>query len=194
MCAPDDDIREGLAAFSPRRPPPRASLVFDGIEFGNLDMVQLVTFPKTREMLLLSAEFLEIGDISDALGHAAVAFAYLLREYRDRSDWAGFAGWASVSTPSVRDDDVGDAIEYLAGEVEEGIQRLEEAIDLVALGIDLRRWQKFRLWVPEVSRFAEEPKYREYGKTARLQLDAEHVDYCRRFVVDAALRLQALSP
>lgn len=166
-------------------------LVFEGTQLSALDVAQLVIFPETRSHLEASAAALDAGDITTALMEAAFAFAILQGEFRDRSGLRGFGGWASVSAPSVADDDVERALGDLASEVEQELERLEGMVEFISLGIDMLRWQRFALWTPRVYKGNDGWRTNmAWTGAERRGFDASHVDYCRDFVIDSALRLQ----
>jgi hypothetical protein len=67
-----------------------------------------------------------------------------------------------------------------------------ESIELVALGLDLRHWKRFLLWTPWVYTRDGKWFYRWRGSAEKYRNDPNHVDFCRRFVIGAAIRMQSI--
>lgn len=162
-----------------------------GVEFDRISLLDLIAFEETKAALAIAEDNADSGNWEAALGDLRVAFDRLLKEYRKSVNWPGFAGWADILVPVPSGThEIELDLADLAQEVSNEIGRLEEAIFLVSIGIELRRWQRFLLLTPRVDvskdgaqkRFPLARVARESGRT--------EYDYCKEFVVESALGLQ----
>lgn len=166
-----------------------------GVEFDDIDMAELVAYEKVRALLDEAKEQADRDDVQAALASLAVAFAWALKEFRARSRSNAFSGWADISPAYVSGGDLADevssALSDLASEVSTELARLEDALEVVAFGIDLRRWQRFRSLTPWVVWSGDD--FKTHGRNSLDKLGLEDVSWVRAFVIESALRLQALA-
>jgi len=187
-----ESLRAAVTAFFRDSTPP----VF-GVEFDALSMVDLIAFTQTRSAIETADNFANEENWVRALIHLGFAFHELLHEFREPgaspfSEWPSF--YASVSGEGDLVDDVNEAMNDLGNEVGYEVSRLEDAIELVAIGVDLRRWQQFTRWTPPVFRKSENDRPTfdpAWGAHAEGQgFGRDQFDFCREFVIDSAMRLQ----
>lgn len=179
------------------------TLLIFGIEFSAISMVNLVTYEPARQSLQKAEAHLASGNRKDAQVASAIAFAQLIRDYelgsttrygRSPFDFGesfaferSFTGsgdtgsnWQSFS----RDDKLMNTV-----------AALQEAMKILGLGIDYRRYTKFRLLTPVVFMFPGGPNYEVQilpdvpgGPSWPPPLEA--CRFCFDFVIDTAIRLQ----
>ena len=70
------------------------------------------------------------------------------------------------------------------------IEALQEAVKILSLGLDYRRYVKFRLLTPYVIRFGEKYKVIRTKKSSKRIPTAEDVHFCIDFIIESALTLQ----
>jgi len=70
------------------------------------------------------------------------------------------------------------------------IEALQEAVKFLSLGLDYRRYVKFRLLTPYVVRFGEKYKVIGTKRSPKWIPTAEDVHFCIDFIIESALTLQ----
>ncbi len=172
-----------------------APVVF-GIEFDSVSMVTLVRCVNARGTLEEANRLLREGKVSDAACMVAKAFDQIMEDYEKRNKlavWdAPLSFVKSFSFTRSSDMDLPDSQRRLADFVEKVIdsfQSVEDVLRVLALGLDYRRYAKFRMLAPRVKR-TKGGKYYFSGTTLSTEIDAEECRYCFDFVIESALRLQ----
>jgi hypothetical protein len=172
-------------------------LIF-GVEFRSVSMLELVQCKEARHSLAEADKFIIEGKYEDALDKIAVAFLQLIEDYenRKRTEFGQspfFLGeslaFLGSSFHQFRD------LEEMANRISNTIEDIQDALKLLSLGIDYRRYAKFRLLTPRVvntqgSFLANGEPYnvlRFHRETAPSLQDCR---FCYDFVVESALHLQ----
>lgn len=167
-------------------------LIF-GIEYSAISLVNLVTFESSRQSLQEAEAHLAAGNRAEAQVAVAVAFARLIDDYErgatsryGRSPFAFGESFAFESSFSrggqsfSRDDKLMNSV-----------TALQEAMKILGLGIDYRRYTKFRLLTPVV-RYGQGPDPVVF-KSARANGQFPSLEACRfcvDFVIETAIQLQ----
>ncbi len=191
-----ESYRETTAAFFQENCP----LVF-GIDYDSISLVNMVECESARALLKEAQEALGRDDRIDALDKTALAFANLLRDYEAKgADRFGdspfrFADAHRLSPRSglnlAGDHNTREFLRAVAGvfdEVARALPRLGEAVRVLALGIDYRRYVRFRRLTPHVDwTFGGHVLHRwAWDELPSLS----ECNACVDFVVDCAVRLQ----
>ena len=170
------------------------------IDFSSISLIEIVQDEKVRDDLKQAEEELKHGRIADALSQAAVAFRTLVDGYEDRGrDRFGrspfFFGESMtfLDGSSVVGSGLGplqklhDFVDHTAKSVE----ALQEALKILSLGIDYRRYARFQLLTPYVTPIPGGP-YHTHDRMAgsRGTPTADDVKFCIDFVIESALHLQ----
>ncbi|WP_157969484.1 hypothetical protein [Haloplanus rubicundus] len=160
--------------------------IFD-VEYSEVGVEHLVKFDRTRESLVRASEKYKFGNIKEAMGHLALAHNDLLSEhqnatireieYRSFPDYPGF-------------EFEGDRF----GKLDQFFEDLSEAIMYVSLGIDYRRYSRFKHLTPSIvinNDIDEYQKYRPYFENYKFdEIGPEEYHFCKDFVVELSLSLQ----
>jgi hypothetical protein len=172
------------------------------IEFEAVSLADLVAYPMTRQSLRDAVLALEDERIEDAGIAIGMAFAQLMVEH-ERQAGRGFAGHPPfrflppfITPPSMRRRTIPDQDQVaFEQDLVTSLESMEGALRLLSLGIDYRRYAKFRYYMPAVrhipgsDRFvvqimqgmASKPNWPPSPQTCRSCLD---------FVIETALTLQ----
>jgi len=170
-------------------------LIF-GVPFADISLLAFVEPSSARGRLEEAERLLQAGELESACDQAAVAFEIILDDYIGRKELVGrspFAFGESLSFSSfdlqaLRANDGGAArvVEKLVKSVEE----MQQAMRVVALGIDYRRYARFKMFAPiviptidgtyHISRWAHEGAQLIGNAETRFVID---------FVIEAALRI-----
>ena len=182
-----DALRASVTSFFETN----TQLVF-GLEFHSVSMLNLVQCKETKASLEEADELVVEGKYEDAIDKIAVAFNQLIDDYEGRKktqfgqspfffgEPVGF-----VNTFSGEYDDVSAFADSVSGSIEE----IQEALKLLSLGLDYRRYAKFRLLTPHI--------FGMPGGTYRIQRvhhvkthSSQDCRFCYDFVIESALHLQ----
>lgn len=167
-------------------------LIF-GIEFDSVSMVNLISCKEVREIMIKASELSEQGNYSDAVNEIAVAFSDLIDDYEKRKlsrfGRSPFFFGQSLTFESSFFMKIEDQkIARFVDKVKESIESMQQAMKIVSLGLDYRRYTKFRMLTPFVTktmggRFITE-------RSEEPQISKEDARYCYDFVISSAIRLQ----
>lgn len=162
-------------------------LVF-GVEVGALSLAELVTTEKARHALHEAEKKVQAGDLDDALGRIAVAFAHLLNNHQVSPRTRDHRVPSSVHRlGSGRDVTVSHFLEGIA----ESVTKLEAEVALLRHGIDSRRLARYRALAPIVAISMSGAE--SVRRTRHQEPTLEDVRYCMDFVIETALILQQAS-
>lgn len=188
-------FRASTTAFFLDNTPPIFALSFDEISL--TDFVR----PESAQSRLKTAEqHLANNALEVALGEIAIAFEEVLDDYESRKRGAFgrspfFFGRDLTFHNSFfmglgRDGDTRKLSEFV-DRVKESIDSIQTAIKMLALGVDYRRYSRFSLHVPFVTRTLD-GKYHLQGRWNhdRLGPTKEDAQYCIDFVVETAIHLR----
>jgi len=174
------------------------------IVFGvNLDEVSLVEYvnPEASRALLKDAQAdLAGGEVLDALSKIAIANAEMIRDYEERKRTrfgrspfyfgrdltfhnAFFMGLKGGSSEERK-------FAEFVDRVKESIESMQDAMKVLALGVDYRKYSKFKRLTPRISRMAG-GRVRTIWSPARGEPapTKDDVLFCLDFVVESALAL-----
>lgn len=169
-------------------------LIFE-IEFHEISMVRLVDYVPAKENLLKATALQKKGNLEEALGHISIAFYQLIDNY-EQSAYANFGQspfffGESMAAESSFLIGVGDQrLSRFVDKVKNSVDAMQSALKILSLGIDYRKYSKFRMLVPYVEK-------KQGGEYTIIRLNKGNrsfsltgYNYCQQFVVDSAIRLQ----
>ena len=168
-----------------------------GIEFVDISLIELVQYEKVKENLAEAEKALKEGKTKDALSKVGIAFAKLIDDYETRKEKSfgvsPFFFEASMESSSVFGNsfDIQPAIKEV---VEKPIKALQDAMKILSLGIDYRRYTKFRLITPKIYRMSNK-EYRVGGAfipSNKYAPTSDDVKFCINFVIESAIIIQEL--
>jgi len=168
-------------------------LVF-GIEFDSISMVNLVQCPAARSNLEEASRLIEEGSIEDAFDKIAIAFTQLIDDYEDRKRTRFgrspfFFGESLIFESSFFMGIEDRKFARFVDKVRESIEAMQSAMKILSLGLDYRRYVKFRLLTPHVTRVLSGDYHISRG-TRDEPPSLDECRFCYDFVVGSAIRLQ----
>jgi len=125
-----------------------------GVNLSDISLIGLVQDEKVRKILEEAEKMLKEEKIEDALDNAALAFTVLVDDYENsKKDKFGrspfFFGERLHFLDSFFMHIEGDVGQFV-DRTKESIEALQEAVRLLSLGLDYRRYARFRLLTPYV--------------------------------------------
>jgi hypothetical protein len=185
-----EDFRVTMANFFEENTP----LLFD-IQFSDISLIELVECEAAKNSLKEAEKNLKEKQIEDSLDKVALGFAQLIDDYESRkTDEFGrspfFFGKAMHFLSSFFMGIKGELGEFI-DKTKESVEALQEAVKILSLGLDYRRYSRFRLLTPIVLKIP-------YGKyqIQRIQRGSkgtstpEDVRFCIDFIIESAITLQ----
>jgi hypothetical protein len=185
-----DDFKANVTSFFEENTP----IVFD-VKFAGVALVELVKCETTKNYLKEAEELLKQGKIEDSLNRIALAFAQLIDDYESRKMdefgrspffFGGKMHFLSSFFIGIKGK-MGDFIDR----TKESVEALQEAVKILSLGLDYKRYARFKLLIPHVDRYLD-------GKYKIVRIDrgsmgvptVDDVNFCINFVIESALALQ----
>jgi hypothetical protein len=184
-----EDFRATAATFFEDSTP----LLF-GVKFDEVSLVDLVEHKEAREQLQEAHRCWNTNAADPSVQNClALALAHLLSGYqRDARDgsWTSFVtiapSMSPLSTSRLRGQDK-ELAKFLE-RTSDSIDSLNAAVSIMALGLDYRRYTRFRTLTPTVSWAKGGPA--SYRWPRSLPLKAEDFQFATDFIIEAAVRLQ----
>lgn len=170
-----------------------APLLF-GVAFAEISLVDLVACAKAKEPLKKAQEQWAESCRRDSEASVALAFDALLADYRSRKRVGGIGRSLFSFGPSLR---------HLSGffmgvphgklrdffdATAESIEGLRDAVEILAFGLDYRKFVRFDLLTPSVSHTAAGTHI--VGMRSGSDWSDEEFEFCFSFVIESAVKLQ----
>ena len=167
--------------------------VFDA-DFTSIDMTNLVTQQAALTRIRSAETHARQGDYVEALALLSEGLKYLLDDYAERKrtsyDRSAFSFGAEHAfdeldaRPFLKiDQKLGEQIMFLT----EAAYEMQRALRVLAVGLDYRRYARFELLAPRILRSRN--GQREVKPTPGLQVGDAEYQFCKQFVIEAAIRL-----
>jgi len=167
-----------------------------GIEFSGISLIDMIQCDAAKTSLKEAEKMLKEGHPEQALEKAAVALKQVIKDYEDR------VRKQFGSSPFVFGRDMTFLSSFFMGwrgdremaefidKVKESVEDLQEAVKILSLGIDYRKYAKFMWLTPRV--YLDEKGYliRPTLVIGERTAAQEDVQFCIDFVVESALILQ----
>jgi len=192
-------------------------IVFD-LDFNELSLIDLVQFDRVKDKLNEAQKALNENMIEKALAYVAIAFNLLIGEYESTKtrrfglspffsgksfrDIRGkdifrrgynnvFYSSSSVGKHSLDESfDVEKLVDFM-DTVSESMESIQYTLKLVSLGIDYRKYVKFRLYIPTFSWTLDGgPIIQKRNWGSRGLPTVEDVSFCINFIIESAIALQ----
>lgn len=182
-----DDFRGSVTSFFEDS----CTLVF-AVDFDRISMVDLVASVGVRGCLELAEAGIASGNTIEASRQLAIAFDKLLQEYDVMRDLIADRPYAPSPSGSRFTHQADDRRTRESDEerrwAADAVEDLASAVRVLALGLDYRRFGRFRRTTPDVHRRIS-GEYVTSSRAGRL-LTKEDCEEALAFVVDCALRVQ----
>jgi len=175
-------------------------LVFS-VTLEEVSLIEFVNPESAREKLKEALDQIQCGDTLAALDNTALAFTEMIADYEDRKRYnvytspfyfgksmtllssvhMGFSG-GSLSSPERK-------LREFIDNVKESIEAMQDAIKMLALGIDYRKYSRFKMLTPHLTRVMSGEwvigqRFKEDEKPSQ-----EDARFCVDFVIESALAL-----
>jgi hypothetical protein len=168
------------------------SLIF-GIGFDNISMTNFVQYIPARDNLNQATEFMDKGELENALARIAIAFASIIDDYENRktSKYGKspfFFGTSFTFLDSFFMKISDNKMKEFVDKVKDSIEPMQEAMKILTLGLDYRRYTKFRLLAPRVLKSFNGYNLSSFNRERSLTV--EECRFCHDFVIESAIRVQ----
>jgi hypothetical protein len=167
------------------------------IDFNDVSLIDAIKFDRTRETLKQAKLNFETGKKIEYSRDIILSFRYLLLDYEqskiDRFDQSPFFSGKFIPKPPDQflkssEDNI---LKKWAGEVEESFKEIQEALKILFLGIDYRKYVKYRSIVPPVAvNLSVDGKSYEAIVLGDISLKKQDLDFCIDFIIESSLKLQ----
>jgi hypothetical protein len=185
-----EDFRASITNFFEEN----TQIVFD-VNFADIALLELVKYDATKNCLKEAEELLKQDKIEDSLDKIALAFAQLIDDYESRKEdefgrspflFGERMHFLSSFFMGIKGK-LGDFID----KTKDSVEAIQEAVKILSMGINYRRYARFKLLTPHIERFID-------GKYQVVKIDrgsmgtptADDVNFCINFVIESALALQ----
>ncbi|MBL7692177.1 MAG: hypothetical protein JNM41_11325 [Flavipsychrobacter sp.] len=164
-----------------------------GVQFNEVSLLTLVTYPTVRGFLEEASNYLKDEKNQESVGSAAIAFDELLTVYEE-SKHEGYNSpfffgksleFNSSFFMGVKDREMAGFIDN----VKKSIEEMSRAIKIVSMGLDYKRFIKFDILTPHVTKFIGGSRHLSEGWRIK-KLTQANCQFCIDFVVDCAIKLQ----
>lgn len=171
-----------------------------GVDFKDVSLLTLISYKNVRIHLEEAQLALDKNDIEVCIEKAAIAFDDLLytyecnksNQFRDSPFFFGenmsFYSSFFMGIGRDYDDQQGRKLGEFIDKVKNSIDGMQKAIKIISLGIDYKRYVKFKLLTPIITRTIGGNQIAEiWGEK---KWTKENCQYCIDFVLDSSLKLQ----
>lgn len=170
-----------------------------GIKFSEISLIELVQCEETKNNLKESEQLLEENKIEDSLDKVALAFTQLIDDYESRKrghfgrspfffgESLTFLGSFHMGIDRSQERKLADFVD----KIKKSVEALQVAVKILSLGVDYRRYVKFRLLTPHIDRalagnyLISRVNWGEKGVPS-----VKDVQFCIDFVIESAVILQ----
>jgi len=167
-----------------------------GIEFSDISLISLVKCEKARGNLDEATRLLQEDKRKDAINKIALAFSEILSEYE-----YGKLPDFSVSPFFIGEDLTiqrlgllqllnNRHLEDILRPIMDSVEAIQNAFRIMALGIDFRRYTRFRLLTPLIIQTSETEEIFQITGAEKEPSSFEDCRFCLDFVVETAIALQ----
>jgi hypothetical protein len=163
-----------------------------GVDLKDVSLRDLVMCKKARDLLARAEQLWAAGnDQTRCFGEIQQALDAVINDYKNRKTFSpGHSVFDTLSPHGLRSPFSrrieGDQRRF-EDDVIEGLRALDRRIALLGLGIDFRRYGRFRTLVPGIVYAVDGSAHiQEWRKTPRTEEDYE---FCAKFVIDVAIHL-----
>lgn len=165
-------------------------LVF-GVNFDAVDMLDLVTQPEAARLLREAQLHADQGDIMHAMAGLGLAMKALMQHYardifdgRHPSPFAFGDNFYSYERPK---HGLGQSPEASLAKTMDIVGKMQAAMRVISLGIDLPKYLRFEARVPRVDGFMDGSQSYAVAESYK-SITAEEYEWSRQFVIDSSLQ------
>jgi len=164
-----------------------------GINFSDISLIDLVAYPEVKKYLKIAKESITNNKNEDCISNVAYAFDELLSTYeKNKSYFYGHSPFffgedlsfltSFLLKPS--DKNLSDFID----KVKDSVEAIRKAVKITSLGIDYKKYTKFKILTPSVLRAIDGTMHLQFWRNKKI--NKENCQFCIDFVIYAAITLQ----
>ncbi len=165
-----------------------------GIEFESISLISLVKYPDVQSRLQTAAKLMSEGNLQEAINDIGIAFQIMINDYMRRkttnSGRSPFFFGESMKYESGHSLSTSDKdLKRFVDKTRRSIDSIQEALKIISLGMDFRRYVKFDYLTPFISQMAS-GRYVVDIDSRQSPITIEDCEFCMNFVIDSSLKLQ----
>jgi hypothetical protein len=164
------------------------------LEFSEVSLFEMIKFDNTRKLLIQAQKYLDNQQFKESTLQSTLAFDALLTEYKKDKTSRLFLEPFNQKLERYTDRYSTDGL-MVRNAVKSSIQimqarfnKMEKAMEIIALGLDYRKFIKFKHITPEVYHLSDNSF--KFLREDELHYDAQGAMFLIDFVLDSALHLQ----
>ena len=174
------------------------SPIFD-IKFSEISLIELVQCEEIKNNLEESERLLKENKIEESLDKVAISFTQLIGDYESRKrgrfgrspfffgESLTFLSSFHMGIDRSKERKLADFVD----KIKESVEALQVAVKILSLGVDYRRYVKFRLLTPHIDRALAGNYLISRGNWGEKGVPSvEDVQFCIDFVIESAVILQ----
>lgn len=172
-------------------------LVFE-IDFNEISLIEYVPSEEARNHLKEAEKLCLASNFDDALVEVALAFEKMISEYEEDKRDLGFGSpfffgndmtFMSSFHMGLNGSEFRDIARFVDN-VKESIEAMQRAVKILALGLDYKKYSKFKRLLPYVSRVLSGDYVVQKRAGGRgPEPDEKYVRFCIDYVIDSAIKL-----
>lgn len=174
-----------------------AKLVFE-LEFSQISLIEYVSPETSRNHLKKAEELCNKNECEEAITEVVLAFNKMIDDYENNKSAWGFRSpfffgkdMTFLSSFHLGMNDFGSRkMADFVDNVKSSIESMQGAIKILALGLDYRKYSKFKQFLPHVMKVMSGDyivQKRAFGDIS--PPDKEYVVFCINFIIECAIKL-----
>lgn len=161
-----------------------------GVDFEAISMVELVQCDEARESIKKATNLQEEGNLKEAFDNIAIAFSQLIYDYENRNR-SRFGVSPYFFGESFNFMDIPHTDTGFHDRVTRSIEDLRNALKIVSLGIDYRKYYKFSQLTPTIHKIMNGRWHiTRFAPSTSPLMSSENFKFCYDFVIESAIHLQ----
>lgn len=173
--------------------------VYFGVQFNEISLISLIKYESVRKYLTKSLSDFSSDSFKESITNSQIAFKDLIhchteentKNYKSVFDTENDFTFLSSFFLNIG---LGRKFDEFIDKVPKSIHSLEENINLIGLGIDYKRYRKFKLLSPYIAPWYDNNTalYKVYinDEDDRRICNKRNAQFCFDFVIESALKLQ----
>jgi hypothetical protein len=162
------------------------------IEFGKVSLTELVAYKRAKENLEQSEAAFEKGSVEECITSLTKSYACLINDYesnkKDLTYKSPFKFGDTIKKPHQLSTKLEPEIRKYFESIVNSINKIQETLWLVTLGIDYKQYIKFSTFLPKfVETWNNEVMI---VRIDRKNISPDDFEFCRNFIIETALKFQ----
>lgn len=164
-----------------------ATPIIFGSTFDSINLIDIVPCKRIIPYLLLADKQASAGEIKLAMGWLLIGFEELILHYTSpgQSVIGSLSFGGNVASMAVPHDTGNDEVETVLDGLVESVGELQEAMQIVSLGINYADYSRLYVTAPKIRR-EEEGRFYMYPRTRDASLTPSDYAWARNFVIGSA--------